>query len=255
MRHLLLLGLALIANGAFANPLRICVGDVNVWPPFTYWKGTSEQEKTASLTGSATTLVFEALKAQHIDYQLKFMPWARIQHELAHDSGRCDLTWDASHQMEREVYSYFSVPLYTIQLGYFTLADQKKDLLSASTTEGVLCGVNGFNYENFTLPRKPSLYLNSVQHALNMLQKERCDWFVSEVEPIYGGIQLGIYELDRSVVHQSLGQYKQYHIQVRRSLPNALLLVEGLNQYILEAQKTGHAQMVFDRYLVLKSPQ
>ncbi|MCX9565352.1 ABC transporter substrate-binding protein, partial [Vibrio cholerae] len=80
-------------------------------------------------------------------------------------------------------------------------------------------------------------------------------WFVSEVEPIYGGIQLGIYELERSIVHQSLGQYKQYHIQVRRSLPNALLLVEGLNQYILEAQKTGHAQMVFDRYLVLKSPQ
>ncbi|RBM30959.1 ABC transporter substrate-binding protein [Vibrio tarriae] len=250
MRQFLLLGLTFIASGAFANPLRICVGDVNVWAPFTYWQGTSEQEQTDSLTGFATTLVLEALQDQHIDYQINFMPWARIQHELAHDNGRCDLTWDASHRAEREAYSYFSVPLYTIQLGYFTLPEQKKDLQSPKDS-GVLCGVNGFNYEGFALSREPSLYLNSVQQALNMLQKERCDWFVSEIEPIYGGIQLGVYVLQRQITHHSLGKNKQYHVQVRRSLPNALPLINGLNQYFLNAQKTGHAQTVFDRYLSL----
>ncbi|ENM5786065.1 ABC transporter substrate-binding protein [Vibrio metoecus] len=250
MRQLWLWLLIVVAQNAWAEPLRICVGDMNVWPPFTYWQGESEQEKVASLTGSATTLVLEALQAQHLDYQINFMPWARIQHELAHDSGRCDLTWDASHRAEREAYSYFSVPLYTIQLGYFTLPEQPKDLQS-SKDSGVLCGVNGFNYERFALSREPSLYLNSVQQALNMLQKERCDWFVSEIEPIYGGIQLGVYVLQRQIIHHSLGKNKQYHVQVRRSLPNALPLINGLNQYFLNAQKTGHAQTVFDRYLSL----
>ncbi|MFG0604346.1 substrate-binding periplasmic protein [Vibrio mimicus] len=249
MRLFLLLGLILIASGALANPLRVCVGDVNVWPPFTYWQGTSEQEKASSLTGSATTLVIDALKTLQIDYQIKFMPWARVQHELAHDNSRCDLTWDASYQAERESYSYFSVPLYTIQLGYFTLPEQKKAFLSDS---GVLCGVNGFNYEKFALPKAPSLYLSSVQHALDMLQKRRCDWFVSEIEPIYGGIQLGVYKLERNLVHQSLGQYKQYHVQIRRSLPNSLTLLNGINQYLLDAQETGHAQAVFERYLPVK---
>lgn len=62
MRFMLLLMLVGMAHGALANPLRVCVGDVNVWPPFTYWQGSSAQEKAESLTGSATTLVLEALK-------------------------------------------------------------------------------------------------------------------------------------------------------------------------------------------------
>ncbi len=95
MRFMLLLMLAGMAHGALANPLRVCVGDVNVWPPFTYWQGSSAQEKAESLTGSATTLVLEALKKQEIEYQLHFMPWARVQQELAQATGRCDLTWDA----------------------------------------------------------------------------------------------------------------------------------------------------------------
>lgn len=248
MRFMLLLMLVGIAHGALANPLRVCVGDVNVWPPFTYWQGSSAQEKAESLTGSATTLVLEALKKQEIEYQLHFMPWARVQQELAQATGRCDLTWDASYRAERAEYSYFSVPLYTIQLGYFTLPENSKDL-NLATDSDVLCGVNGFNYQNFALPREPSPTLNSVQQALNMLQKERCDWFVSEIEPIYGGIMLGLYQLDRPIQHHFLGKTKEYHVQVRRSLPNAMPLLNGLNEYILQAQSSGHAQAVFDRFL------
>ncbi len=176
------------------------------------------------------------------------MPWARVQQELAQVTGRCDLTWDASYRAERAEYSYFSVPLYTIQLGYFTLPENSK-ALNLATDSDVLCGINGFNYQNFALPREPSLTLNSVQQALNMLQKERCDWFVSEIEPIYGGIMLGLYQLDRPIQHHFLGKTKEYHVQVRRSLPNAMPLLNGLNEYILQAQSSGHAQAVFDRFL------
>lgn len=255
MRRLLLLGLMFICSAAAAaEPVRICVGDVNVWPPFTYWQGSSYQEKADSLTGSATTLVLDALKSHNIDYQFYFMPWARVQHELTQERGRCDLTWDASYRAERAEYSYFSVPLYTIQLGYFTLPDNHEDLKDLSV-DGVLCGVNGFNYENFALSREPSLYLNSVQQALNMLQKERCDWFVSEIEPIYGGIQLGLYKIDRPIVHHFLARNKPYHVQVRRSLENSMPLLNQLNDYFLDAQQTGRAQAVFDRYLSFSQPQ
>lgn len=55
-------------------------------------------------------------------------------------------------------------------VGLFHLAGNSKDL-NLATDSDVLCGVNGFNYQNFVLPREPSLTLNSVQQALNMLQK------------------------------------------------------------------------------------
>lgn len=72
---------------------------------------------------------------------------------------------------------------------------------------------------------------------------------MSEIEPIYGGIMLGLYQLDRPIQHHFLGKTKEYHVQVRRSLPNAMPLLNGLNEYILQAQSSGHAQAVFDRFL------
>lgn len=254
MRAQWLLVLMVISSSVSANPLRVCVGDVNVWPPFTYWQGSLPEEKAQSLTGSATTLVLQALEEQEIEYQLYFMPWARVQQELAQEKGRCDLTWDASYRSDRATYSYFSVPLYTIQLGYFTLAQSDKTL-NSSTEQDVLCGVNGFNYQDFALPREPSLYLSSVQSALNMLQKERCTWFVSEIEPVYGGAQLGLYRLDRPIQHHFLGKSKQYHIQVSRRVPSAMSLLNKLNQSLLQAQESGEAKAIFDRFLLIGQPE
>ncbi|EKO3614410.1 transporter substrate-binding domain-containing protein [Vibrio metschnikovii] len=254
MKWWLLCGLLIISNGLAASPLRVCVGDVNVWPPFTYWQGVTAEEKGQSLTGSATTLVLQALRQQEVDYQLLFMPWARVQHELAQANGRCDLTWDASYRHDRAEYSYFSVTLYRIQLGYFTLADSN-NLLSHHQDSGVLCGVHGFNYQDFGLPREPSLRVNTVQQALDMLQKQRCDWFVSEIEPIYGGIQLGLYQLERPITPHLLGRDKQFHVQIRRDYPNALLLLNNINQFLIDAQQSGHAQAVFDRFLLFNAAE
>lgn len=252
MKWWLLCALLTISNGIVASPLRVCVGDVNVWPPFTYWQGITSEEKAQSLTGSATVLVLEALEQLNVDYQLLFMPWARVQHELAQANGRCDLTWDASYRHDRAEYSHFSVILYRIQLGYFTLTDSKKPLNSHQDS-GVLCGVHGFNYQDFGLSREPSLRVNTVQQALDMLQKQRCDWFLSEIEPIYGGIQLGLYQLERPIEPHFLGKEKQFHVQVRRALPEALVLLNGINQFLINAQQSGHAQAVFDRFLVFDS--
>lgn len=37
-------------------------------------------------------------------------------------------------------------------------------------------------------------------------------------------------------------------MQIRRDLPEALFLLNGINQYLLDAQQSGHAQAVFDRF-------
>lgn len=254
MKWWLLCGLLIISNGLAASPLRVCVGNMNVWPPFTYWQGATDEEKAQSLTGSATTLVLQSLEHLNVDYQLLFMPWARVQHELAQANGRCDLTWNASYRHDRAEYSHFSVTLYRIQLGYFTLADSN-NLLSHHQDSGVLCGVHGFNYQDFGLSREPSLRVNTVQQALDMLQKQRCDWFLSEIEPIYGGIQLGLYQLERPITSHLLGRDKQFHVQMRRDYPNALLLLNNINQFLIDAQQSGHAQAIFDRFLLFDTQE
>ena len=139
-------------------PVKICLGEGNEWAPFTYWERKDGVPDTRRLTGSATTQVLEALKRLGLSYKIRYLPWARVQQELAdyRQNGLCELTWDASYKPERAEYAFYSVPLYYTHLGFFYLKrrfPEAPDLQTVNRSR--VCGVIGYNYAPYGLALEP----------------------------------------------------------------------------------------------------
>lgn|GEM_PF-1106677 len=228
--------------------LQLCVGDGSPWPPYTYWQEGAEGPQAESLTGYATQLVVGALDNNKIAYDLVFLPWARVQHELSHQSGRCQATWDASYTSDRAEFSLFSKPLYHITLGYLYV---ERDLPTVELTDlSVICGVQGYNYDQFAGHPKPTFTADTLQQALRMLEAGRCDFLASEVEPVLGGLHSGIYDISENLNYQSTGLTKSFHVQVSRFTPEAEQLVALFDDFLAELEQTSRLDDLRARYFM-----
>ena len=78
----------------FAQPVSVCIGDGNEWAPYTYWERVNGEIDKSKLTGAATILIEEAFKIIGKEYTIQYMPWARVQKELAQfaNHGLCEVT-------------------------------------------------------------------------------------------------------------------------------------------------------------------
>jgi polar amino acid transport system substrate-binding protein len=249
----LLLGLCGAVHAA-EPPVQICLGESNEWPPFTYWERRDGQPDPTRLTGSATALVLGALDQLGLEYRIHYLPWARVQQELAEyaDKRRCELTWDASYKPERAEYAFYSVPLYRTQLGLFYSRRrfaEPPQLQGPGRLRGFrVCGVIGYNYAPYGIGEEIQL-VPSIQQSLDMLERGRCDLFPSEVEPLRGGIALGIYQGHPQLRHLKLEQSKQFYVLVSKGSPRAANLINRLNQALIAAEESGRSVEVFRRFL------
>ncbi|MET1079775.1 MAG: transporter substrate-binding domain-containing protein [Pseudomonas sp.] len=241
-------------------PVQICIGNSNEWAPFTYWERKDGQPDREQLTGSATTLVLGALKTLKLDYQITYLPWARVQRELAEFArdGRCELTWDASYKAERAEYAYYSVVLYQTRLGLFYSPQrfQQPPMLNGEGSKDGLaryhvCGVIGYNYAPFVLADEPELF-PSVQQNLDLLARQRCDFFPSEIEPLYGGLAVGAYRTESELRYLALPAVKRFYVLVSKGSPRAERLLSQLNQVLIQQQESGEAEQVLQRFLQLQ---
>lgn len=219
------LGLAMLIPTSFARaaekPVQICLGEGNEWAPFTYWERKDGVPDTSRLTGSATTLVLDAIKKNGLSYQIRYLPWARVQQELAdyHQNGLCELTWDASYKPERAEFAFYSVPLYYTHLGFFYLKrryPEAPDLQTVNSSR--VCGVIGYNYAPYGLAQEPRR-VKQLQQALDMLGRDRCDFLPSEIEPLVGGLTLGIYQSEPGLLNLALPSRKGFYLLVTSWLP------------------------------------
>lgn len=249
------LGLAMLIPASFASaaekPVQICLEEGNEWAPFTYWERKDGVPDTSRLTGSATTLVLDAIKKNGLSYQIRYLPWARVQQELAdyHQNGLCELTWDASYKPERAEFAFYSVPLYYTHLGFFYLKrryPEAPDLQTVNSSR--VCGVIGYNYAPYGLAQEPRR-VKQLQQALDMLGRDRCDFLPSEIEPLVGGLTLGIYQSEPGLLNLALPSRKGFYLLVSKGSPRAYELVTRLNQTLVAFQEQGHAEEVMRRFL------
>ena len=249
---LLLLGWGLTGMVEAAQPeVQICLGEGNEWAPFTYWERKDGVPDTGRLTGSATTQVLEALKRLGLSYKIRYLPWARVQQELAdyRQNRWCELTWDASYKPERAEYAFYSVPLYYTHLGFFYLKrrfPEAPDLQTVNRSR--VCGVLGYNYAPYGLAQEPRR-LKQLQQALDMLGRDRCDFLPSEIEPLMSGIGLGIYQSESGLLHLALPSRKGFYLLVSKGSPRSYELVTRLNQLLIEFQDSGYSDEVMRRFL------
>ncbi|WP_336291361.1 hypothetical protein [Aeromonas dhakensis] len=241
-RAMLLLGWGLTGLVEAAQPeVQICLGEGNEWAPFTYWERKDGVPDTRRLTGSATTQVLEALKRLGLSYKIRYLPWARVQQELAdyRQNRLCELT----------EYAFYSVPLYYTHLGFFYLKrrfPEAPDLQMVNRSR--VCGVLGYNYAPYGLAQEPRR-LKQLQQALDMLGRDRCDFLPSEIEPLMSGIGLGIYQSESGLLHLALPSRKGFYLLVSKGSPRSYELVTRLNQLLIEFQDSGYSDEVMRRFL------
>lgn len=235
------------ANAGSSQPLQICIGDGSPWPPYTYWREGAEEGLPESLTGYATEVVLTALDEAAVAYELNFMPWARLQQELSHESGRCQVTWDASFTEQRDEFSLFTLPIYQTTLGYLYNSRQSQAAPELDKMS-VICGVHGFNYEQFADLPRPTFTADTLQQALRMLEVGRCDFLASEIEPMLAGVRLGHYDFSGQLDYRSTGLKKAFRMQVSRFAPQAEQLVATLDQYLTELEASDELHTLRARY-------
>ena len=242
-----------LSSAALAGeaPVQICLGEGNEWPPYTYWERQDGKIDQSRLTGAATTMVLDALQQLGLQHRIQYLPWARVQQELAEfaSNNRCELTWDASYKPERAAYAHYSVPLYQTHLGLFYSArrfNQPPSTLAALPAKR-FCGVIGYNYAPYGVVQEPQRF-PGIQQVLDMLERERCEFFPSEIEPLTSGIALGIYQGHAELRSLRLDIRKNFYLLVSKGSPRGEQLVnqlKQLNQIFIASQESGqHAELL-----------
>jgi polar amino acid transport system substrate-binding protein len=240
---------AVLANEA---QVQICLGEGNEWPPYTYWERQDGKIDQSRLTGVATTVVLEALQQQGLQYRINYLPWARVQQELADfaSNGRCELTWDASYQTERAAYAHYSVPLYQTHLGLFYSARRFSQPPAAPSSAAAdrFCGVIGYNYAPYGIVQDPQRF-PGIQQVLDMLERQRCEFFPSEIEPLTSGIALGIYQGHSQLRSLRLDIRKNFYLLVSKGSPRGDKLINQLNQAFIAGQESGRHAELLQRFI------
>lgn len=221
-----------LSSAALAGeaPVQICLGEGNEWPPYTYWERQGGKIDQSRLTGAATTMVLDALQQLGLQHRIQYLPWARVQQELAEfaSNNRCELTWDASYKPERAAYAHYSVPLYQTHLGLFYSARRFNQPPStpAALPAKRFCGVIGYNYAPYGVVQEPQR-------------------FPSEIEPLTSGIALGIYQGHAELRSLRLDIRKNFYLLVSKGSPRGEQLVNQLNQIFIASQESGqHAELL-----------
>jgi polar amino acid transport system substrate-binding protein len=257
MRLCLALSIGLLLPSALhaaEAPVQVCLGDSYEWAPYTYWERVDGGVDRQQLTGYSATRVLNAFKQLGLTYQVHYMPWPRAQQELADFAakGRCELTWDASYNATRAAFAYYSVPLYSIRLGLIYSSKRfprpPELLVPQQLRDYKVCGVIGFNYQPYGIDW-PIERLPTMQQNLDMLDRQRCEFFPSEIEPLFGGIALGTFADPGNLQSVDLPQKKTFYLLVSKGSPRAHALINGLNQVFIEQQESGEAQRLHQRFV------
>jgi polar amino acid transport system substrate-binding protein len=88
-----------------------------------------------------------------------------------------------------------------------------------------------------------------LQQALDMLERDRCDFLPSEIEPLVAGISLGIYRSESGLLNLALPSRKGFYLLVSKGSPRGHQLVNILNQSLVAFQEGGHTDEVMRRFL------
>ncbi len=110
-----------------------------------------------------------------------------------------------------------------------------------------VCGVIGYNYQPYGVGETIKRF-SGIQQNLDMLQRQRCDFFPSEVEPLYGGLALGIYQGHEQLRHLPLTASKAFFLLVSKGSPRGDQLITQFDQQLRQLQASGEAQQIFQRF-------
>lgn len=164
--------------------IQIC-NDEAGWPPFTF---RSKADPT-QLQGLSVELMNYVFEGSRFKAKLTLMPWSRCLGEA--EKGGVDIAMDMYFSEERakfveytEAYYQLSSSLYFMK-GSSSSRAQVKSFTDMKKLKA--CGRREFDYSHFKLKNADFITMaNSYEQLINLLKRERCDYFPEESEIMDG---------------------------------------------------------------------
>lgn len=232
-------------SAACAAKWQVCL-DENPWPPYNY----PMTNDTKKLTGYTIELVTQILTHLELDYEFVRLPWSDVHHRAKNylPNLTCDLVLDVSLTPEREMYLYFSQPLY--QLKYSLVYDSRHikpfKINNSSIKHHKFCGVTGYNYgilaDLLTIQRLPTI--QSVLDSLN----SQCDFFIIEAAILQNAIKKQLYAFNNMECINLQGTTKNYRLGVAKKTPQSFAYVTAIDRHINLLRRQGVLNQLAESY-------
>ncbi|MFK5894546.1 MAG: transporter substrate-binding domain-containing protein [Pseudomonadota bacterium] len=258
MKNLIvILFLLVISSNIRSQPVHIC-DDSAEWPPYIYYSRMDNKLDKSNLNGATIDLFKEIFKLAKLEYSIQLRPWKRCLLDVENfgKKQRYEVFSNGSFSRERAKKYYVSTPIYQTNQGLFYSTKKYPNGLAINKLSDLnnfkkICGIHGYSYEEYKLNQNPYQGANDITTALKMLSLQRCDIFLSSIEPVYGGEVIGKYTIPADITNIVIPELKPttFHLFISKSSPRAYELVTKLNQAILILQHNGISEKIFKKHL------
>ncbi|WP_028764428.1 substrate-binding periplasmic protein [Shewanella colwelliana] len=237
---------------ATEQTITFCVEDTE-FPPFNYFQ--RENGKKGTSTGYDIDLLNRVFSVSDFKHQVIALPWRRCLKDVK--EGTIDAAMSASLNPERSRDFLSSAAYYHLTPSYFFLKFSFPDgvrvhNLSDLRQYGTICGIKGFNYQNFGITKNETIYeIRDLAHLPEMLQRGRCQFFLARKETLSGTLAINSeYELSKLLrgirvpgtqaepFHMLISHQSKYKHQIKALFDSkvASLRADGELQRMLEYQ-------------------
>ncbi|WP_165602683.1 substrate-binding periplasmic protein [Candidatus Terasakiella magnetica] len=231
--------------------VRICHGSGG-YPPYHFYPQGVNEGKMSGLTIDVLKPLFEVLD---MPYDVNPIPWKRCYKHTLSGQG-FDIIADGSYNLERANLFYYSTPLYTLTPTLFTKIDETKQARPITKPEQLkklqLCANRGTNLMGYGVVKSDiSNETSSIRNGLEMLDKGRCEGFLSLQEIVSGHYYMDKGNSLPSGISASPITYAKawtMHLIISRHAKNAKDLTFRINQEILRLQHNGVIDKIAQKY-------
>jgi len=233
------------------HSLKAC-GDVNEFPPYTYYERKDGKMKE-SVAGFNVDYLAALLGPDRRGVSVVLLPWKRCL--LLAAQGHYDLVLDVSGQAQRQRDFYIANAHYSIRP--IMMFSEKMPPPPGDSPDVLAhysrCEVLGWDYTGYGMPPGVGVVAvpSTLDGALRMLRIGRCQVMVHNLELVLGMRQVGKQDLLEGLTYRHIAWLPVYelHFAVSRKLPYARPLVEMLNRGRLAMNKSGETQRLLKKYL------
>ena len=241
------------------DDVRLCYHD-GEWPPYIYFKRDKGEIDKTVVVGATVELFNEVFKRIGIKHSMTMGPWIRCLHEVTHFDkyGEFEVFTNGSFNDERAEKYYITSALYKTHQGLFYSSKKFKTapkIDSASDLKNYhVCGILGYNYTMYKklgVTNKIDTAAQGLAHVLRKIAHEKCDFFLSPIEPILAGKRYGVYDYskDIAVIKLPWAGTTTFHAFISKKSPRAFELYTKINQEIQILQGRGESDEIFRKWL------
>jgi len=239
--NLFLLLFALSTSISYAETIKITNGE---WPPYL--------SKNYKHAGVASHIVTEAFKAEGIDVEYGFFPWARSLNQAKDgDPWAASAIW--SKNKEREADFLYSDPVFSLKTVFFHKKDITVDWKDLSDLSKYKIGATkSYNYgEEFkVLEDNKTLKVQRVPKDLNNFKKllaGRIDLFPVEMQVGYELITNELTPAKAAMLTNTVPFHeKLYHLIISKAHPKAEFYLESFNKGLAKLKASGTYQRMLN---------